>query len=615
MRAQWRMIWQLLPYYPQILRLIWQASPVYTVIILTLTVISSLATPAQIWLVKVIIDRVTNVMTAGPLLPQSPLAQPWIDVVRPALLLALVLAAADVSRSLMRSLREVIADAAEHHVRGLILAKAATLDIAFFETPAFYDQLENAQRDSWRMRNLPWILVDSSGQLLSLTATFGLLARLHWLTIPLLLLSCLPQLVVQAQRSNNMFKLWTGRTPAQRMVYYLAGLLSEREPVKEVRLFGLQAPILQRYHTYTRRFVDENKALILRFERANLLSVLLSVLGVSLVWGYGIVQAVLVRITIGDLALVFQSAEQVRGGLNSLFNTLGVFYEHSLFVGNLYRFLELDPTGVAGALRAQSNSGTLPVPSPLHDGIEFRNVSFRYPNAERYVLTDLSFTIAPKSTVAVVGENGAGKTTLIKLLARFYDPTEGTILLDGRDLRSYDITDLRRQIGVIFQDFTRYDLTAKENIGFGQVEYVEEIERIARAADKGGAVPVVQKLADGYETVLGRTFEDGADLSGGEWQKLALSRAFMREAQILILDEPTAALDALAEYEVYNRFAELTTGKTTIFISHRFSTVRMARQILVLDNGRLIEEGSHQTLMAHQGQYAKMFTAQAERYQ
>lgn len=611
MRAQWRIIRQLLLYYPQVLRLIWQSSPWYTMLILALTVISSLATPAQIWLVKVIIDRVTNVVMAGPLLMESP----WPQLVVPALLLALVLATADVSRSLMRSLREIIADAAEHHVRGLILAKAATLDIAFFETPAFYDQLENAQRDSWRMRNLPWILVDSSGQLLSLTATFGLLARLHWLTIPLLLLTCLPQLVVQAQRSNTMFKIWTGRTPAQRMVYYLAGLLSQREPVKEVRLFGLQTPILQRYRTHTQRFVDENKALILRYERANLLSVLLSVLGVGLVWGYGIVQAVLARITIGDLALVFQAAEQVRSGLNSLFNTLGVFYEHSLFVGNLYRFLDLDPAGVAGALQPQTDAQPLAVPRPLQQGIEFRNVTFRYPNTERDVLTNLSFTIASKSTVAVVGENGAGKTTLIKLLARFYDPTDGTILLDGRDLRSYDLADLRRQIGVIFQDFTRYDLTAKENIGFGQVEHLDEIDRIMQAADKGGAVPVVQKLADGYETVLGRTFEDGADLSGGEWQKLALSRAFMREAQILILDEPTAALDALAEYEVYNRFAELTTGKTTIFISHRFSTVRMAQQILVLDEGRLIEEGSHQTLMAQQGQYAKMFTAQAVRYQ
>jgi len=536
-------------------------------------------------------------------------------VATPAILFALVLAAGDISQSLMGALREILGEQAEFHVRGLLLEKAATLDIAFFETPTFYDQLENARRDTWRMRNLPWILVDTSGQLLSLVVTFGLLARLHWLTVPLLLLTCSPQLIAQAQRTNAMFKLWTGRTPVQRMVYYLQDLLSEREPVKEVRLFGLQVPFLQRYYEYTQRFVTENKALVFRYERLNLLSVLLSVLGVGIVWAYGVFQATLARITLGDLALVFQAAQQVRSGLNSLFRTLGVFYEHSLFVGNLYRFLELDPAGVAGALHVRTGESSMPVPRPLRQGIEFRNVSFRYPGTEREILQQVSFTIAPHSTVAVVGENGAGKTTLIKLLARFYDPTDGEILLDGRDLRSYELADLRRQIGVIFQDFTRYDLTAKENIGFGQVEHVDEMARIVQAADKGGAVPVVQKLADGYDTVLGRTFEDGADLSGGEWQKLALSRAFMREAQILILDEPTAALDALAEYEVYNRFAELTTGKSTIFVSHRFSTVRMAQQILVLDNGQLVEEGSHTDLMARQGQYAKMFTAQAERYQ
>ena len=216
--------------------------------------------------------------------------------------------------------------------------------------------------------------------------------------------------------------------------------------------------------------------------------------------------------------------------------------------------------------------------------------------------------------MALVGENGAGKTTLIKLLTRFYDPTEGAILLDGRDLRDYDLAALRRTIGVIFQDFVRYHLTARENIGFGQLDYVEDGERVARAADKGGAVPVIEKLPKSYETLLGRTFEESVDLSGGEWQKLALSRAFMREAQVLILDEPTAALDALAEYEIYKRFAELTADKTTIFISHRFSTVRMAQQILVLEHGQLIEEGTHTELMAREGQYTKMFTTQAERY-
>lgn len=251
----------------------------------------------------------------------------------------------------------------------------------------------------------------------------------------------------------------------------------------------------------------------------------------------------------------------------------------------------------------------------VHQGVEFRNVAFRYPGTDRYVLHDVSFTIHPQTAVAIVGENGAGKTTLVKLLTRLYDPTEGVILLDGCDLRTYDLADLRSQIGVIFQDFVRYNLTARENIGFGELEYVEDLERVAQAADRGGAAPVIGKLANSYATMLGRTFENGVDLSGGEWQKLALGRAFMRQSQILILDEPTAALDALAEYEVYRRFAELTAGRTTVFISHRFSTVRMAQQILVLADGQVVESGNHAELMARNGRYAEMFKVQAERYQ
>jgi ATP-binding cassette subfamily B protein len=255
------------------------------------------------------------------------------------------------------------------------------------------------------------------------------------------------------------------------------------------------------------------------------------------------------------------------------------------------------------------------MPSPIREGVEFNNVSFRYPGSDRLVLRNLSFVLRPGETVAVVGENGAGKTTLVKLLARFYDPTEGSILLDGKDLREYDLEDLHRHIGVIFQDFVHYDLSVRENIGFGQIEFLDDQQRIVRAADQGGSHSVIDKLPKKFETILGRTFDEGVDLSGGEWQKLALSRAFMREgAQVLILDEPTAALDALAEYEMYSRFADLTAGKMTIFISHRFSTVRVANHILVMQEGSVIEEGAHDELMGLDGLYTKMFNAQAERY-
>ena len=307
----------------------------------------------------------------------------------------------------------------------------------------------------------------------------------------------------------------------------------------------------------------------------------------------------------------------MRADLGELFKRGGIFYENSLFVSSLFQFLDLQPNAVEGALarpQPSTQQSPPPIPAPLKQGIEFRNVSFHYPGAERLVLQNVSFTLQPGSSVALVGDNGAGKTTLVKLLARFYDPTEGAILLDGRDLRDYDVAALQANIGVIFQDFVRYQVTAQENIGFGRVEEIDDLTRIIAAADKGGAVPVIEKLPNGYQTMLGKTFEDSVDLSGGEWQKIALSRAFMRDAQILILDEPTAALDAKAEYDVYLRFAELTGGKTTIFISHRFSTVRMAQHILVLADGRLVEEGTHDQLMALGGSYAEMFTIQAERY-
>ncbi|MCE7980595.1 MAG: ABC transporter ATP-binding protein [Caldilinea sp. CFX5] len=612
MKTQLQHLLQVLGRYPQALKLVWQANPRYTLVIAALTLVSSVTAPAQIWLTKVLIDQVSAVVQGAG----QGATIDWSTILPPTLAFVLALVLSDVSNSLRSSLRDILQMQVNNYAQALILEKAASLDIAFYETPAFYDRLENAMRDVWRTQNLPWILLDTTGAALSLILTIGLLMSLHPLAAPLLVITAIPQLIARARYVNLRFRMWTDRAPAQRMVHYLQSLLIEREPVKEIRLFGLEAPFLARYRQFNEQLVAEHKTILFAQERWNLLSTLLSVAGVGLIWAYAIMQATLARITLGDLALVFQASTQARSGLGQLFSSMGVFYEHSLFVGNLYAFLELQPDAVAGALTHKTDDakGGVPVAQPLQQGIEFRHVSFRYPGAERCVLQNVSFTIRPGTTVALVGENGAGKTTLIKLLTRFYDPTEGAILLGGRDLRDYDLTELRRAIGVIFQDFVRYHLTARENIGFGQLDYVDDIDRVMRAADKGGAVPVVDKLPKSYETLLGRTFEDSVDLSGGEWQKLALGRAFMREAQVLILDEPTAALDALAEYEVYKRFAELTAEKTTIFISHRFSTVRMAQQILVLENGQLIEEGTHTELMARDGQYAKMFTTQAERY-
>lgn len=593
--------------YPQAFELVWQASPRHALMVTTLTLIGALTIPAQIWLTKVLLDRIGTV---------GPDPQNWGPLLLPITAFVLTLVISDVSASLRSSLRDVLQMHVSNHVRSLVLQKAVSLDLAFFETPALHDRLENVLRDVWRTQNLPWILLDTTGAVLSLVVTCGLLVPLHPLAVPLLVVLVIPQLVARARYTNLEFTLWNRRGPTQRMASYVQTLLTQGDAVKEVRLFGLGPWFLHRFRAANREVADEYGSRLLAQERWNLLTTLLAVTGLGLVWIYAVWQAVSGRITLGDLLLVFQASEQVRTNLSHFVDSIGVFYEHSLYVGELHEFLALEPDDVPGALTPRPvGEGPSPmVRRPLQQGVEFRGVSFAYPGADRPVLEDVSFTIPAGTSMALVGENGAGKTTLVKLLARLYEPTAGCILLDGRDIREYEPAELHRAIGVVFQDFVRYHLTARENIGLGRIEHLHDRARIRAAAEASGALPLLEKLPFGAETLLGRTFEGSVELSGGEWQKLALARAFIRDAQVLILDEPTAALDPLAEHEVFQRFAELTAGKTTLFVSHRFSTVKMARSILVLENGRVLEQGSHDELMARDGQYARMFRTQAKQY-
>ena len=599
--------------YRQVLQLVWGASPRYAFLATFFATISALAAPAQIWLSKVIIDRIISAIQNRA--PGA--AIDWTALVLPMGVLLLVLLCAEVGRRVAESITLVLRFQVDHYVQHLLLKKTAQFDIAFFESATFYDKLDLARRESYRTFNLALLATDSLGILLSLLLTLSLVTQFHPLAAAVMVLLAIPQLIVSSQYAKELFALVNRQTPDRRMVDYLAEMLVGRDAIKEIRLFGLQQPFLERFQRFWQNYFTETAGIVFKQERQNVLLLILSALGMGAIWLYAIVQAVLVRITIGELTLIIQAVERVRTDLGELFRRGGIFYENSLFVGTLFQFLELQPNAVEGALarpQPRTQQSPPPIPPPLKQGIEFRNVSFQYPGAERLVLQNVSFTLQPGSSVALVGDNGAGKTTLVKLLARFYDPTEGAILLDGRDLRDYDVAALQANIGVIFQDFVRYQVTAQENIGFGRVAEVDDLARIMAAADKGGAVPVIEKLPNGYQTMLGKTFENSVDLSGGEWQKMALSRAFMRDAQILILDEPTAALDAKAEYDVYLRFAELTGGKTTLFISHRFSTVRMAQHILVLADGRLVEQGTHDQLMALGGSYAEMFTIQADRY-
>ena len=595
--------------YFRILKLVWEAKPSYMALAILLTVISAAALPAQIWLAKVIFDRLGEILQASS---QAQVVD-WYAFLIPIGAIFIVWAVGGTCQTLSTEVSMFVSLHFRNYAEFLVLKKATELDVAFFETPAFYDKMENALKNIPKAHNLAYSSLSFFGSLLSLGAVLALLLKLHPLAIVVLLLTSAPQAIVQAYYANRWYRIAFSSVPARRMATYLSSLLKSRDAVKEIRVFGLGKPFLRRFREFWQQYFAAEKRVRLSKERANALLGLASSAGTAGIWIYAVVQAIWRTITIGDVVLVFQAAERSRSMLGSFFRAIGRLYEDTLFAENLLSFLDLSPDSVEGAL-SRGNQSQIRVPRPIQQGIEFRNVSFHYPRSDRLVLKNLSFTLRPEETIAVVGENGAGKTTLVKLLARFYDPSEGVILLDGKDLREYDLEDLRHQIGVIFQDFIRYDLTVKENIGLGQIEHVDNMNRIVHASEQGGTKSLIADLPKGFDTVLGRTFEEGVDLSGGEWQRLALSRAFMRDAPILILDEPTAALDAFAEYEIYGRFAELTGGKMTIFISHRFSTVRMASHILVLQNGELIEEGSHDGLMREHGQYARMFNTQAERY-
>ncbi len=613
MDATWHSAFRLIRNYPRVVKLIWETNPRHSALAVLLTLCSALVLPAQIWVTKLIIDRIAEHVQGSP----QALPIDWYAVLTPVGALALVWALAIVCGTLSVRVKDLLHAQVRHHTEYLVLQKATQLDIAFFESSTFYDQMEMAQKEAYRAGNLAWRSLDLLGSLIGLSAMLGLLLQLHPLAIVVLLLTSVPRAILGGYFANRFYGQHVARTAARRMATYLAELLRSRDTVKETRLFGLDQPFLERFRQFLRECYIEEKKFNVTQDWANTSLSLLSIMGTAGIWAYAIIQAVQSRITLGDVALVLQTAEQVRGRLGSLFSEAGELYENNLYITTLFHFLDLAPDSVEGALSRPSDSPRplLSVARPMQQGIEFRNVSFRYPRSDRNALSNFSCILRLGATTALVGENGAGKTTLTKLLVRFYDPTEGQILLDGRDLREYDLEDLRRQFGVLFQDFARFDLTARENIGMGQIELVDDLERVKRAAEMGGAQAIVDRLPRKYDNMLGKRFEGGADLSGGEWQKIALSRAFMRIAQILILDEPTAALDALAEYEVYRRFTELSAGKTTLFISHRFSTVRIADHILVMENGALREEGTHGELMALSGLYARMFNTQAERYQ
>jgi ATP-binding cassette subfamily B protein len=575
------------------LALVWRSSRAGTLGIAALTVIAAAMPPLVAYVGKLIVDAV--VARDGGRALRMVVCE-----------LAVVAAMAVVERSL-GLVRQLVGARLGIDVNVAILKKAEALELRHFEDSEFYDKLSRARREA-SLR--PLSLIESNFQVLrhglTLAGYIALLVHFSGLMVVALLVATIPAFIAEARYSGAAFRMRNWRSPDTRRLLYLEYVLANDEHAKEVKLFGLGPLLLGRYRSLAERFYGEDRWLAVGRTGWGLA---LSLVSTAVFYGcYAFIVATTVRgrISLGDMTLYLVAFRQGQQSFQAVLTAVGSMYEDTLYMANLFEFLAI-PTG-----RTRPSTQTV---VPAEPGIRFENVGFTYHGASEPAVRGINLVIPKGQSLALVGENGAGKTTLIKLLSGLYQPTQGRILLDGRDLAEWDEAVLRRRIGVIFQDFNQYQLAVRENVGFGSVEHLEDELRVARAVDQGGANELVASLAAGLETQLGRWFKEGVELSGGQWQKVALARAFMREeADILILDEPTAALDAEAEHKVFQPFRDLARGRTTLLISHRFPTVRMADRIVVLEHGRIIEEGSHAELIAAGAHYARLFALQAEGY-
>ncbi len=584
---------------PPVLKIVWDSGPYVVALGLILRVFVAIIPVSIAWVTGLLIARVTAVFYH-----KVPLdSYLWF-------LAGLEFALAVLSNLISRAIDyydSVLADRYTRYVSIEVMRHASSLDLQAYENPVFYDRLERARVQATDRLGM----IQSIGRLFQQTITtvslsVAILFYSPWLL--LLLVGCLvPAFLGESHFAFLSYAKNFRQTPAKRQLDYLRQVGGSKEAAKELKLFGLSDFFTGRFTELSNAILDENLAL----SRKRLIAVsLLSLLSTSGYYGayiWVIYKTVTGVFSISTFSFLTANIMNASNNISQIFSLLSGIADQALFLTDLLAFFEMQPT-------VKSKPNGLLAPRPIRQGFEFRNVSFHYPEVDRQILNGLNFRLEPGERIALIGQNGQGKTTIVKLITRLYDPTEGKILLDGTDLRDYSIEDLCKEIGVIFQDFMRYEMTASENIAVGRIDYLGDRQRIKSAAEKSLADGVINKLGGKYEQMLGRRFEGGVDLSGGEWQKLALARAYLRESQVLILDEPTAALDARAEFEVFERFNELTTGKMALFISHRFSTVRMAERIIVLENGSISEEGNHDRLMARAGTYAEMFELQAASY-
>jgi ATP-binding cassette subfamily B protein len=607
MRNAWGDRLRALKNVPPVLHIVWESGPAVVTWNLILRVLVSLLPICLGKVAQYIVDGVNRVVSYHePLAPKF-----WYLV---ALEMFLAVFAGFLGR-LIDYCDSLLADRYTNHVSIEVMRHAAALDVTAYEDPVFYDRLERARAQATDRLGM----IQSMGRLIQqviTTVTFSaaLLYYSPWLLL-LLIAGIIPAFLGESHFAFLGYAKNFRQTPVRRQMDYLRQVGGSKEAAKELKLFGLSNYLTNRFAKLAGQIYVENVALSKRRLFVGGILSIVGTLGYYGAYAYVIWRAIHGAYSIGTLTFLTGAIVQASSNIQQVFSTLSSIADQALFLTDLIAFFAMKPL-------VESKPNALLIPRQIKRGFEFRNVSFSYPGTERRVLSDFNFHLEPGERIALIGENGQGKTTIVKLITRLYDPTEGEILLDGVNLKEYSIEDLHHEIGVIFQDFMRYEMTARENIAVGRIDIDKDSseeggpsqEDIEYAAHKSLAAGVIAKLGKGYDQMLGRRFEGGVDLSGGEWQKLALARAYLRDSQLLILDEPTAALDARSEFEVFERFAELTEGKMALLISHRFSTVRMADRIVVLEGGRLVEEGSHDALIRLNGRYATMFEMQAASY-
>lgn len=588
---------------PAALELIWKASPSNTALNLVSRVVGALIPVASLWVAKQIVDLVA----AGSRGANADTTMLWLLVSAEFLLAALGTLAGRVADYCDAR----IAEEFSREVSQKVIGHATELDLTHFEDPAFQDLLERARlqaTDRAMMLSDMGRLFQQAIALISVSMAIVFMAP--WLLV-LVVVALIPGLFTESHFAFASYKLAYEVTPQRRQLDYLRQLCTSASSIKEVKLFGLGAFFQERFTGITNDLIGKSRALAARRLRVCSLLAVISSFGYFAAYAVLVTMAVRHEISLGTLTFLAGTLAASSASFQGVFSLISKIADDCLFLGDLFKFLEVKP---AATSTDTPRLEVIPGARSTERGVEFRNVSFRYPGTERTVLRNVNLRIEPAERIALVGPNGNGKTTLVKLLSRLYDPTSGSILLDGVDLRDFPREELWKRIGVIFQDFVRYEMTAAENIAMGQVEHAHDLARIHEAARAAGADEVLARLPKGLDQLLGRRFEGGVDLSGGEWQRLALARAYLRNSDILVLDEPTAALDAKAESEVFARFAELAEGRMTLLISHRMATVRMAHRILVIEDGTIREQGTHNDLIAQRGQYAQLFELQAANY-